>query len=377
MTLPFSQGKMNISKLRKEAGKMNLRKILTLGLIGCILCSGCTDRREATQQVIENNKMENRHEATTFAMDTVMTFTVIHEDGDELIIDAEQEIRRLENLLSVTVENSEISKLNASAGKEAVKLSNDTQILLEEGKNLGAMTDGAFDIAISPIVKAWGFTEEEHRVPTQEELDALLPLIEPMDVIIDKETAYLQKEGMAVDLGGIAKGYASDKVASLLKGKGVESAVYSLGGNVYGIGTKPNGEKWEVALANPLDGNDYCGLISIEDQAVVTSGGYQRYFEEDGKKYHHIIDPKTGRPAESGLLSVTILCESGTEADVYSTALYVMGLEKALEFWKENGGFEAIFITEGGEVIATEGADAVFEFEGRDNDFTYRVVERG
>ena len=355
---------------------MNLKKILALGLASTILFTGCAERREAAQQMLENQKMENRHEATTFAMDTVMTFTVIHEDGDEIIIDAEQEIRRLENLLSVTVESSDISKLNAAAGKEALDMQIDTQVLLAKGKELGEKTGGAFDIAISPIVKAWGFTEEEHHVPTQAELDALLPVTDPSDVILDAGKAYLQKEGMAVDLGGIAKGYASDKVSELLKEKGVESAIVSLGGNVVGIGRKPDGEKWEVALANPLDANDYCGLISIEDKAVVTSGGYQRFFEENGRKYHHIIDPATGYPAESGLLSVTIISESGTEADVLSTALFVMGLEDALEYWQKNGGFEAIFITEAGEVIATEGADACFAFEGRDNDFTYRMVER-
>lgn len=355
---------------------MKWRKIIPLGLACCLLLGGCAEQREQAQQMLENSKMKNRHEATTFAMDTVMTFTVIHEDGEELIIDAEQEIRRLENLLSITLENSEISKLNAAAGKEPVAISNETITLLNAGINLGAMAGGAFDIAISPVVKAWGFTEEEHRVPTKEELAALLPLTDPDDIILDSGKAYLQKEGMAVDLGGIAKGYASDKVADLLKGKGVSSAIFSLGGNVYGIGTKPDGEKWEVALANPLDVNDYCGIISVENQAVVTSGGYQRYFEENGKRYHHIIDPKTGYPAESGLLSVTIISESGTEADVLSTALYVMGLEKALDFWKENDMFEAIFITEEGEVVATEGADACFAFEGRDNDFTYRVVER-
>ena len=356
---------------------MNLKKILVLALAAAVLFTGCENRREETKQALENQKMENRHEATTFAMDTVMTFTVIHEDGDEIIIDAEQEIRRLENLLSVTVENSDVSKLNAAAGNEAIEMHIDTQVLLQKGKELGEKTGNAFDIAISPVVKAWGFTEAEHSVPSQEKLDTLLPLTDPDDILLDSGKAYLQKEGMAVDLGGIAKGYASDKVAELLKEKGVASAIVSLGGNVYGVGTKPDGEKWEVALANPLDANDYCGLISIENQAVVTSGGYQRYFEENGKKYHHIIDPATGYPAESGLLSVTIISDSGTEADVLSTALYVMGLEKALAFWQEHGGFEAIFVTEAGEVIATEGADACFEFEGRDNDFTYRMVERG
>ena len=356
---------------------MNLKKILAIALAATVLFTGCENRREETKQALENQKMENRHEATSFAMDTIMTFTVIHEDGDQIIIDAEQRIRELENLLSITLENSEVSRLNAAAGKEAIEVSKDTWILLEAGKNLGAGTGGAFDIAISPVVKAWGFTEAEHHVPTQAELDALLPLTNPDDVVLDKMTVYLEKEGMAVDLGGIAKGYASDEVASLLKGKGVESAIVSLGGNVFGIGTKPNGEKWEVALANPLDANDYCGLISIEDKAVVTSGGYQRFFEENGKKYHHIIDPATGYPAENGLLSVTIISESGMEADVLSTALFVMGLEDGLKYWQENGGFEAIFVTETGEVIATEGADACFTFEGRDNDFTYRMVERG
>ncbi|MDO4530879.1 MAG: FAD:protein FMN transferase [Bacillota bacterium] len=353
---------------------MNLKKVGILLLTGMLFCTGCAERRDAMQKMVENKKMENRHEATTFAMDTIMTFTVIHEDGDEIIIDAEQEIRRLENILSITAENSDVSRLNAAAGKEAVSIEKDTQILLEAGKELGDIAKGTFDIAISPVVKAWGFTEEAHRVPQQAELDALLELTDPDAVILEEGRAFLQKEGMAVDLGGIAKGYTSDRVAELLKENGVESAIFSLGGNVYGIGKKPDGAQWEVALANPLDANDYCGLIAIENQAVVTSGGYQRYFEEDGKKYHHIIDPATGYPAESGLLSVTIISESGIEADVLSTALYVMGLEEGLAFWQEQGGFDAIFVTEAGEVVATEGV--CFTFEGQDNDFTYRMVER-
>ncbi len=354
---------------------MNLKKIGLLAVAGVLLCTtGCGARREAMQKMVENKKMENRHEATTFAMDTIMTFTVLHEDGDEIIIDAEQEIRRLERMLSVTMEDSDIFRLNTAAGKEAVAVEEETRTLLEMGKDLGALTQGRFDIAISPVVKAWGFTEETHRVPTQAELELLLQLTDPNDIVLEESSVFLQKEGMAVDLGGIAKGYASDRVAALLKEEGVESAIVSLGGNVYGIGTKPNGEQWEIALANPLDANDYCGLIAIEDKAVVTSGGYQRYFEADGKKYHHIIDPATGYPADKGLLSVTVISESGTEADVLSTALYIMGLEEGLKFWQENEGFDAIFVTEAGEVVATEGA--CFTFEGRDNDFTYRVVER-
>lgn len=352
------------------------KRWIWLGLAACLLLGGCARGRAEAQQLLENQKMENRHEATTFAMDTIMTFVILDEDGEELLIDAEQEIRRLEKLLSVTMEESELARLNQAAGQKAVSISADTKALLTLGKAYYESTNGAFDIALSPVTKAWGFTEEEHHVPTQAELDALLPLTDPADILLEGDTAYLQQEGMAVDLGGIAKGYASDCVAQLLREKGVERAILSLGGNVYGIGTKPGGEKWEVALANPLDANDYCGLISIADQAVVTSGGYQRYFEENGKTYHHIIDPQTGYPAENELLSVTILCENGAKADVLSTALFVMGLEDALAYWQEQEDFEAIFITRDGEVIATEGADACFLFEGRDNDFTYRVQER-
>jgi thiamine biosynthesis lipoprotein len=159
---------------------------------------------------------------------------------------------------------------------------------------------------------------------------------------------------MAVDLGGITKGYASDEVASLLKGKGVESAIVSLGGNVFGIGTKPNGDKWEVALANPLDANDYCGLISIEDKAVVTSGGYQRFFEENGKKYHHIIDGDTLYPAEY-FGSVTVITEDSGLADALSTALFCMSYEEGLALISSIGGAEAVWIYENGEIKTTSG----------------------
>lgn len=354
---------------------MKWKKIITVGLCGCFLLSGCAEQREQAQAALENSKQENRHEVTSFAMDTIMDFTIFHEDGEELLIDTEQEIRRLENLFSVTLEESDISRLNQEAGKKAVSLSEDTLTLLRAGKELGEATDGAFDIAISPVVKAWGFTEEEHHVPSQEELEQLLPLTKAEDILIEQQTAFLQKEGMAVDLGGIAKGYASDCAAELLREKGVTSALLSLGGNICAIGGKPDGTPWKTAVQNPIDASDYVGLLEVKDTCVITSGGYQRYFEQDGKTYHHIIDPATGKPAESGLLSVTIVCENGTKADALSTALFVMGLEDALAYWRTQEDFEAIFVTESGEVVATKGLETTFTFEGRDNDFTYRIAE--
>lgn len=348
---------------------MKCNKIISLLLCCELLLSGCGTKQLAS---------ENKHEATTFAMDTIMTFQIYHENGEQILIDTEQEIRKLENLLSVTIDNSDIAKLNQNAGKEPVAVSDETISLLQTGNEINVLTNGNYDITVSPIVKAWGFTEEEHHVPSQQEIDARLPLVNHDAVQIDAQnkTAYLQKEGMAVDLGGIAKGYTSQQVADLLKEKGVSSAILSLGGNVVAIGNKPDGSPWKIAVENPLDNQDYVGLLQVTDKFAVTSGGYQRFFEQDGKKYHHIIDPHTGYPAENGLISVTIISKNGTKADGLSTALFVMGLEDALDLWRKSDDFEVIFVTEDGKVIATEGIAEQFTFEGKDNDFVYEVVKR-
>ena len=357
---------------------MTWKKIIAIGLTGCFLFSGCAEQRQNAQKMGEEGTQEDSYESTTFAMDTVMTFHIVAPDGEDLLIDAEQEVKRLEKLFSVTDEDSDIEQINDNAGDKAVTVSADTLALLKAGKQLGKATNNAFDMAIYPIVKAWGFTENEYTIPTQETLDELLPLTKVSNVTIDEDasTVYLEKEGMAVDLGGIAKGYASDKLAELLKKKGVKSAWLSLGGNVCAIGTKPDGSPWRIAVQNPADENDYVGVVEISDACAVTSGGYQRYFEENGKKYHHIIDPATGKPAESGLTSVTIICKDGTKADALSTALYVMGLDDALAYWKTQDDFEVIFVTEEGEVVATEGLKDSFTFDGKGNDYTYRVAKR-
>lgn len=356
---------------------MNWKKMAAV-LAAAFLCSGCAGTQEQGQELPENSQEEKKHEATTFAMDTIMMFTVYSDDGEEILIDAEQEIRRLERLFSVTMEESEIYELNNRAGKKEVHVSEETMELLALGKAIGEETSGCFNIAVSPIVKAWGFTEEEKHVPPQAEIDRLLPLTDLQDIMLDEEkgTAFLQKEGMAVDLGGIAKGYAADQTAELLRAEGVTSGFFSLGGNLMGIGRKPDGSAWKAVIANPLDTADYVGMVEFSDCAVVTSGGYQRYFEEDGKRYHHIIDPATGYPAENGLLAVVIVCENAARADALSTALFVMGLDDAASFWREHTDFEAIFITKD-EVIATEGLRGKFAFEGQDNEFSFRFLERG
>jgi hypothetical protein len=208
------------------------------------------------------------------------------------------------------------------------------------------MTDGAFDITLAPVVRAWGFSgDKSYRVPTPEELQDLLA----------------RRSYDDVDFGGIAKGYASDLTASSLRGApGVTGAIINLGGNVYAVGGN-SGKPWRVAIRDPFDGDKTVGTLEVKDRAVVTSGGYERYFERDGVRYHHIIDPRTGYPASSGLASVTVVCASGAMADGLSTGLFVLGKERALEIWRENRElFDLVLTDDGGAVTITEGLTGAF-----------------
>lgn len=333
-----------------------------------------------------NNKInnnENYAQMTTFAMDTIISFNIELVSDDEIIvdedifIDVERIIREYENIFSVTIKNSDIYKLNNSDFLEEVYVSDETINILNISKEFSDLTNGDFSVAIAPLVTLWGFTQDvEQKVPDFEEIAKTKQLINWEDIVINQENNTVQflKEGMAIDLGGIAKGYAAEKVTDFLRDNGVLNGNFSLGGNVSAMGTKADNSKWKIAVKNPIDDTDYVGLLEVSDAFVVTSGGYQRYFTEDDVDYHHIIDAKTGYPSDSDLISVTIISENGTQADALSTALFVMGLDKSLEFWENNNDFEAIFITEN-EVIATSGISEFFEFEGRDNDFQYRIYE--
>ena len=305
-----------------------------------------------------------------FAMDTVMDLTAYGENAAAALTDASREINRLERLLSRTIDTSEISQINAGG---AVTVSEETASLLAQAQTYTAATDGAFDITIAPLVSLWGITTDSPYVPTQQEIDALLPLVGSEHLHLSGDTATLD-DGCAIDLGGIAKGYASDRLADIFAQYGVDSALVSLGGNVYARGTKPGGAAWSVAVQHP-EQDGYAAMLSLTDAFAVTSGGYQRYFTgPDGTVYQHILDPKTGWPVQGDLLSVTIVADNGTMADAYSTALYVMGREAAQDFWRQNGGFDMVLITKDGQVLYTPGlADKLTETEG--SGYAYASIE--
>lgn len=311
------------------------------------------------------NKKEEMAHIQIFAMDTFMDLKVSGKNAQKAILEAEREINALERMLSNTIENSEISAINQNAGKDAVKVSDDTLYLLKEAREIYDFTQGAFDITIAPIIDVWGFTKEVKKVPDEETLKQKLDLVDMKKLQINEKnkTVFLEESGMAIDLGGIAKGYATDKVNEIFIENGITSSVISLGGNVSVTGKKEDGSKWKVAIQDPLNKEGYAGVLYVEDTSVVTSGGYQRFFEENGKTYHHIIDPKTGMPADTGLLSVTIVCKNSTKADGLSTSVFIAGLEKGWQMWKDSQDFGIVFITDKKEIYVTPDIADIFEID--------------
>ena len=335
-----------------------MRRFFALCLV-FILLAGCAPAPAQARPTAEN---------TFFAMDTVMTLR-LYEGGDETLLDeAETRVKEQEALLSVTDPDSEIYALNRDG---AAELSPETAELLDTALGMCERTDGALDISIYPVLRAWGFTTGEYAVPEEDAIAALLPLVDYTQVRQNGAYASLP-DGMEIDLGSVAKGYTGDELSHLLKENGVTSAMLDLGGNIQTVGAKPDGSPWRVGIRDP-EGDGNVGVVEVVDQAVVTSGGYERYCEEDGLRYWHILDPKTGFPARSGLISVTVVGDCGAVCDALSTALFVMGRERAVDFWLQHGaelGFELVLVEEDGSVTITEGLEGRFTLSQKDRALT-------
>ncbi len=283
-------------------------------------------------------------ETEIFAMDTFIQLRIWGE-AEPLTAVADL-IRELDRSFNVHSEGSEIFALNRDKN---ANLSPFAVELLNAAVSYSRTTDGAFDPTVFPVVEQW--KEAADAVPVPE-----LKSVGFENIVITGQVAKLEN-GASLDLGGIAKGFAAQKSIELLQQAGVETALLSLGGNVQTLGAKPDGSKWAVGIADPDAPSEHAAVVEFEgSMALVTSGGYQRYYDIGAERYHHIIDPKTGFPAENKLASVTILAKNGTMADAYSTALFVMGLEQAVDFWRHQTDFEAVFILKDGSLLATEGA---------------------
>lgn len=311
-----------------------MKKWLILALVVSLLLSGCAKTEAYAQQ-------------TVFCMDTVMDLRIWGNDRDAAMADIVNMLQELEKTWSATDASSFLSALNRGEAMPDA----DQQALLNTAETLQQRTNGAFDPRLGSVIALWGFYDDQYRVPSAEAL----------------QTALTQPKW---DLGALIKGYAGFLSVEILADYDVDRAILNLGGNVQTYGGKADGKPWNIGIQNP-EGGDSLGVLALTGtMAAVTSGDYQRYFEMDGKSYHHILDPKTGSPAESSLRSVTVICADGTVADALSTALFVMGLEEAVDYWRGGNDFEAVFVLADGRIYATEGAmlsGCEFEVIGREN----------
>ena len=309
-------------------------------LLGLAACGGATAKAEKT----------------IFAMDTVMLLTACGENAEVGLTVAAAEIGRLDALLDPEREDSAVWRLNRgeTVSDEAVVS------LAETCRAVCEASGGALDPTVYPLVKLWGFIGGDYRVPADEEIAALLEMVDYSAVTISPDGVSLPA-GAQLSFGASAKGYAAQRAAEAMAAAGVESGILSLGGNVQTLGEKPGGGLWKVGVQDPADPSTTLGTLALAGGlAAVTSGGYQRYFEQDGKTYPHILDPKTGRPAESGLTGVTVVCADGARADALSTALFVLGEDGALSLWRDAGGFELLLVTADGRVVLTPGLESAF-----------------
>ena len=322
-------------------------------LVAALMLAGCSAQTSAE---------ESSQSREVYAMDTVMTLEAYGQNADAALDAAVAEIERLDALWSIASSDGEIAQLNA---EKQITASADTLALLTRAKEISAATDGLFSTTIAPLMEAWGFTSGDYRVPDEAELSALLAHVDDEEIAISDSTVTIPADAK-VDLGGIAKGFTSARVMEIFRENGVENGILSLGGNVQALGTKPDGSLWRVGLQDPADERALFATLELADKAVITSGAYERNFEQNGIVYHHIIDPRTGYPAESGLSSVTIVSDDGTLADGLSTALFIMGKEAAVEFWRSHrDDFDMVLLADDGAVTVSAGiADALTLSDG-------------
>ena len=292
---------------------------------------------------------------TDYLLDTVVTLTLY--GATEADLDAAfSQIRRLSDLFDAYDPFSELGWLQAAAGQKPVAVSPDTMELLTFAREMYEKTGGYLDVTVGPLIDLWDIRNGGH-YPTREELSAVLGLLGMDDLILDEVngTAYLARPGMRLDLGALAKGYIADKVKALLLERGVTSGVIDLGRNILLIGEKPGNAPFSIGIQSPDDAGTMLRVLSLRDKSLVTSGTYERYFEREGRRYHHVLDPFTGFPADRGLAAVTILSGSSLLGDALSTACLLLGVEKGRALVDSLPEAEALFVKTDGTVVATAG----------------------
>lgn len=339
------------------------RKSLAILLLLCLLpLAGCED--------------SGRQDVRIISMDTVMDLTAYGSNAQAGLSAATGVINALDAQLDPENPTSTVYAMNHAEG-EAVRVSGQIAEMLQTAGTVYSRTGGALDLSVYPLVKAWGFVNGQYNVPSKDEISELLkrPKFSAVKLATFPDSDAVMAtlpEGMELSFGSIAKGCASHYAIAAMRSSGVTSGIVSLGGNVQTLGKKPDGSNWSVAVQDPNNTGSAIGVLSVGETAIVTSGGYYRYFEgKDGERYHHILNPATGYPADSGLLSVTVICENGVMADALSTALFVLGERRAIEYYQTYGDFELVLVTSDGRIVLTNGLYDVFESYGDEYQVEY------
>ncbi len=333
-------------------------KITVLALFIMVIIvgmAGCARQNEQEKKPQSTDELYRKRASIMYTSVSVTVAAGSSEQADKAIEAAFSKIRELEGLLSFWTEDSEIAAINRNAGKEAVRVSAPTLEILKRAMEISDWTDGAFDATVGPVIRQWDFKEQT--LPEPEALKAALKKVDyrALELDTDKSTAYLSRPEMSFDTGGIAKGFAADAAIDVLKAQGISAALVAVSGDIRAYGKKPDGTEWRVGIRNPRseDPNSFIASISLNDEAVSTSGDYERFFIKDGQRYHHILDPRTGYPAD-GSMSVTVIADTATYTDGLATGIFVLGPERGLKVLEEHG-FQGVLIGADGETYITGG----------------------
>ncbi|MCJ7806719.1 MAG: FAD:protein FMN transferase [Clostridia bacterium] len=319
----------------------------------------------AVYLIVQSRSSENLHVNYLMTMDTSVELRFTGGSSKDAVLireDVVHEMERLEALFSRSIAGSDVSLINDSAGLRPVRVDSEVLYVTERAVIYAGLSEGAFDPTIAPLIDLWGFLGQNYRVPTAVERIKSLPLVDYTLIEVDEKqtTVYLQHQGMSLDLGGIAKGFIVDQALQVLMTAGVEHAFINAGGDIGLIGSKPDGSPWRIGVRHPRDEEKIIAVLPAIGGAVVTSGDYQRVFEEEGVSYHHILDPETGLPARE-LISVTIIAQTAIEADALSTAVFVLGSARGMALIEQLPGVEGILITPELKILVSSGLVDIVE----------------
>ena len=304
------------------------------------------------------------YKESRFLMDTLIDITAYGANAPDAVKAAFGEFERIHAMANQYDVNSQLSRINLAAGIEPVAVDDDLIIMIERSRELADKLEGAFDITVGPLTELWGIGKKGDYVPSDAAISQVLPLVNYRLVQVDKnaKTVFLPLPGMKLDMGGVAKGYATDKAVALLQSKGIGSALINAGGNVRVIGARPDGKPWRIGVQHPRTPDGVAAKLALTRwDTMETSGDYQRYIMKDNVRFAHILDPRTGKQPRE-LASVTMVMNNSTDGDVFSTALFVLGVEKGLDALRQFPGVEAIFITPEGKVTVSPGIAGTIEY---------------